>query len=135
MDDFDHLLNHLPQETLPAGLARRACANFRRRRTRQQRFHIAASVALILLGIWLGGPGLLSLGAQLQNSSSSAGVLNALFSSLLDASTAYSTYTHSSNSLQVAMNNSLGLTAWVGILALAAGAWIGISGLLTRSLR
>lgn len=135
MDDFDHLLKHLPAEDPPVGLARRACANFRCRCARRQRFRVGACLALMALGIGLGGPELLSLGAQLQNSGFGVGMSDTLFSSLFDANTAMLTYTHSSNSLQVALNNTLGLSAWIGVLALAVGAWVGFSALLTRSLR
>lgn len=135
MDDFDRLLKHCPTQDLPVGLARRACANFHRRRLRQQRFRLGVCLALVMLGIGLGGPELLSLGAQLQNSGFGVGMSDTLFSGLFDANTALLTYTHSSSSLQAALNNTLGLSAWIGVLALAAGAWVGLSALLTRSLR
>ncbi len=135
MDDLDRLLKSLPQTDLPGGLAGRARANFKRRRQRQQRLHVVASLTLLALGFWLGGPGLLTLSAQLQSGASGLGFLNVLYASLFDAGTALAVYTHGSSSVQAALNSSLGLTAWVGILALAGGALLGISGMVSRSLR
>jgi hypothetical protein len=135
MDNLDRLLKYLPPEDLPTGLTKRACLNFRRRRIRQQRIHLVTCLALIALGMWLGGPGLLDLGAHLQSGGSGVSLLDALISSLFDAGNALTIYTHSTTSIQSALNDSLGITAWVGILALVAGAWVGMSGLLSRSLR
>ncbi len=135
MDDLDRLLQSLPPADLPGGLAGRVRANFRRRRQRQQRLHVAASLTLLVLGLWLGGPSLLALSAQIQSGAVNLGSLNVLYASLFDAGAALAAYTHGSNSFQAALNSSLGLTAWVGILALAAGALLGISGMVSRSLR
>lgn len=135
MDDLDRLLKSMPSDHLPSGLVHRTRANFRQRRQRQQRITNGASLALIALGGWLSAPGLLNLGSQIQVGGSAAGILDALLSGLFDAGAALATYSNGSNSLQAALNSSLGLTAWIGIIALAAGALVGISGMLRRSLR
>lgn len=135
MDDFDRLLKSLPPDRLPPGLTGRTRARFRQRRQRQQRLQAAASLALLLLGVWLGGPGLLSLGAQLQTGATGPSLLGVMTSSLFDAGAAFSTYSFGSSSIQTALSSSLGVTAWIGILALAAGAWIGISSMLSRTMR
>lgn len=135
MDDLDRLLKSMPSDRMPSGLANRARANFRQRRQRQQRFSITASLVLIALGGWLSAPGLLNLGSRLQVGGSGPNVLDTMLSGLFDAGAALATYSSGSSSLQAALNSSLGLTAWIGIIALAAGALVGISGMLRRSLR
>jgi hypothetical protein len=135
MDDLDRLLKSMPSDHLPFGLVHRTRANFRQRRLRQQRITITLSLTLIALGSWLSAPGLLNLGSQIQVGGNAVNILNAILSGLFDAGTALATYSSGSNSLQASLNSSLGLTAWIGIMALAAGALVGISGMLRRSLR
>lgn len=129
MDDIDRLLARLQDDPVPDGLAGRVARRFHQRHRRRQAAQYISSAIMMLAGAWLFVPWLVSIGGQVSLPQNGLPVLQSMFS-LTDPGFAADTTYRSVSYLQTSLSSQVAPLHWIGFLALALGALIGLSSLL-----
>jgi hypothetical protein len=129
MDDLDRLLVQLPGEQPPPGLTHRVRRDFHKRYRRFRLIRITASSLMVILGTWLLLPWLLVTAGGWNFEVDGISLLQSLTLTPEPIRIVNATW-QGASTMQINLSTSIGLFNWLGLVAVGAGSFIGLSALL-----
>lgn len=129
MDEMDRLLVQLPSEQPPPGLTHRIRRDFHHRHRRFRSIQLMVSSLLVITGAWLLLPWILVTAGSMNFEVDGISLLQSLPSNLEPIWIVNATW-QSAGAMQTNLSNSIGLFTWLGLVAVGAGSFIGLSALL-----